>query len=169
MLTARQTLRQIIGRCGVGRIRLKRALQLASRLGVSHAVIGLSVFALGTSLPELATTLLAALHRHSDVALGNVLGSNVANIGLIMGLVSLVYPMRVNWMDIRRDVFFMSAATVLAVAAVLTSRLDALTGAVLWAVLLVSLWFGIRKLSDVFISPRPHRIKVLEGVAERID
>ncbi len=67
-------------------------VQLASRLGVSNAVIGLSVIALGTSLPELATTLLAALHRHSDVALGNVLGSNLFNLLAVMGLTAMVAP-----------------------------------------------------------------------------
>jgi cation:H+ antiporter len=67
-------------------------VQLASRLGVSNAVIGLSVIALGTSLPELATTLLAALHRHSDVALGNILGSNLFNILAVMGLTAMVAP-----------------------------------------------------------------------------
>jgi len=68
------------------------AVQLASRFGVSSALIGLSLVAVGTSLPELATTVVAALQRHSDLALGNVIGSNLFNLLAIMGLTALVAP-----------------------------------------------------------------------------
>jgi cation:H+ antiporter len=62
------------------------AVQAAEALGVTEGVIGLSVVAFGTSLPELATTMAAALRRHADVAIGNVLGSNLFNILAIMGI-----------------------------------------------------------------------------------
>ena len=68
------------------------AVQIARSLGVSDAVIGVSVVALGTSLPELATTLIAAIQRQSDVALGNILGSNLFNILAILGVTALVAP-----------------------------------------------------------------------------
>ena len=68
------------------------AVQLAETLGVSDAVIGLSVVALGTSLPELATTLVAAMRGQADVALGNVLGSNLFNLLAIMGVVGVLAP-----------------------------------------------------------------------------
>jgi cation:H+ antiporter len=68
------------------------AVEIARSLGVSDAVIGLSLVALGTSLPELGTTVVAAFHRHSDVALGNVLGSNLFNILAIMGITAVVAP-----------------------------------------------------------------------------
>lgn len=68
------------------------AVQLAEAIGVTDAVIGLSVVAFGTSLPELATTVAAAIRRHADVAIGNVLGSNLFNLLGIMGAVSLVAP-----------------------------------------------------------------------------
>jgi cation:H+ antiporter len=68
------------------------AVELAESLGVPSAVIGLSLIALGTSLPELFTTLIAAVHRSSDVALGNVLGSNLFNILAIMGATAMVAP-----------------------------------------------------------------------------
>ncbi|MGV0035601.1 MAG: sodium:calcium antiporter [Candidatus Azotimanducaceae bacterium WSBS_2022_MAG_OTU7] len=63
---------------------------LASSWGVSEAVIGLSLIALGTSLPELSTTVIAALHKSSDVAIGNVVGSNLFNILAILGITSLL-------------------------------------------------------------------------------
>lgn len=71
---------------------LDGAIQIATRFGVSSAVVGLSVVALGTSLPELATTVVAAFQRHSDLALGNVIGSNLFNILAIMGLAALLAP-----------------------------------------------------------------------------
>lgn len=68
------------------------AVEIASALGVSNAVIGLTVVAVGTSLPELATTFVADVQRHSDVAVGNILGSNIMNIVAIMGLTALIAP-----------------------------------------------------------------------------
>jgi cation:H+ antiporter len=85
----------ILGTAGLplgAQLMVDGAVQLAQSAGVSDAAIGLSVIALGTSLPELATTVVAALHRHSDVALGNVLGSNLFNILGIMGITAVVAP-----------------------------------------------------------------------------
>jgi cation:H+ antiporter len=68
------------------------AVAIAELAGVPSSVIGLSVVAIGTSLPELATTVVAALHRHADLALGNVLGSNLFNMLAIMGVAAMVSP-----------------------------------------------------------------------------
>lgn len=65
------------------------ATSIARSFGISETVIGLTLVAVGTSLPELATTLVAAMRRHADVALGNVIGSNIANILAILGISSL--------------------------------------------------------------------------------
>ncbi len=69
---------------------LASAESLASKAGVPEAVIGLSLIALGTSLPELATALAAALHRHSAVAMGNVIGSNLFNVLGVMGIAGMI-------------------------------------------------------------------------------
>lgn len=66
------------------------AVAVADRLGFSEAVIGCTIIAVGTSLPELCTTLIAAFHKTSDIALGNIIGSNVFNILLILGLISVL-------------------------------------------------------------------------------
>lgn len=80
------------------------AQDLARDFGVSDEVIGLTLVAIGTSLPELATTVMAALRRQADVALGNVIGSNLLNILAIMGVTSLFGPLIINdkllWVDI---------------------------------------------------------------------
>lgn len=68
-----------------GEFIVKSAVDLATRLGVSEAVIGLTVVALGTSLPELATSVIAACKHNSDIALGNVIGSNIFNVFFVLG------------------------------------------------------------------------------------
>jgi cation:H+ antiporter len=92
---------------------LDGAVQLATHFGVPSAVIGLSVVALGTSLPELATTVVAAFQRHSDLALGNVIGSNLFNVLAIMGLAALLAPapIAVPPSFLRFDLLVMLAAT----------------------------------------------------------
>ncbi len=92
---------------------LDGAVLIATRFGVSSAVIGLSVVALGTSLPELATTVVAAFQRHSDLALGNVIGSNLFNILAIMGLAALLAPAPIAVPPgfLRFDLLVMLAAT----------------------------------------------------------
>ena len=66
------------------------AVEIASELGVSEIVIGLSVVAVGTSLPELAGTITAARMGHKEIAIGNVIGSNIANIFMVMGVLAMV-------------------------------------------------------------------------------
>ncbi len=71
------------------------AVAVASFLGVSQVVIGLTVVAVGTSLPELATSLVAALHKEADIAVGNVIGSNIFNVVAILGTAAVVEPMNI--------------------------------------------------------------------------
>ncbi len=86
---------------------------LASSWGVSEAVIGLSLIALGTSLPELSTTIIAALHKSSDVAIGNVVGSNLFNILAILGITAMLTDIPVDPQFLRFDLWVMFAATIL--------------------------------------------------------
>ena len=75
---------------------VREAIQIASRIGLSQTFIGISVVALGTSLPELATSAVAAAKGESDISVGNVVGSNLFNICLVMGVVGLFNPMVVD-------------------------------------------------------------------------
>jgi cation:H+ antiporter len=72
------------------------AVTIARRLGVSDAVIGLTLVALGTSLPELATSIVAALKRHTDLAVGNIIGSNIFNLLGILGIAAWVRPLQLD-------------------------------------------------------------------------
>ena len=91
---------------------VRGAVKLAERLGISALVIGLTVVAFGTSAPEMAVSVQASLSGSGDIAVGNVIGSNIANILLILGLSALVAPRVVSRQLVRLDVPVMLAAGV---------------------------------------------------------
>ncbi len=91
------------------------ATAIASAYGVSETVIGLTLVAVGTSLPELATTVMAAIRRQADVAVGNVIGSNIFNLLGIIGIAVLVGPIPVDPEFLSFDLWVMLAASVILV------------------------------------------------------
>ena len=91
------------------------SIVIARTFGVSETAIGLTLVAVGTSLPELATTVMAALRRHADVALGNVIGSNIFNLLGIIGVAALVGPIPVDREILHFDLWIMLAASLLLV------------------------------------------------------
>jgi len=78
---------------GGGKLFVDSAVELAVSFGMSQAVIGLTIVAIGTSLPELATSVVAALKKNSDIAVGNIVGSNIFNVFFVLGLSSLISPL----------------------------------------------------------------------------
>jgi len=76
-----------------GELIVKSAVNIATRMGVSEAVIGLTIVALGTSLPELATSVIAAFKKNSDIALGNVIGSNIFNVFFVLATSATIRPL----------------------------------------------------------------------------
>ncbi len=90
--------------------------------GVSDTVIGLTFVAVGTSLPELATTAVAALRRQAEMALGNVIGSNMFNILAVLGITSLVSPIPVAAEILHFDLWIMLGASVLLIPFVYMGR-----------------------------------------------
>ncbi|MDP6475236.1 MAG: calcium/sodium antiporter [Alphaproteobacteria bacterium] len=92
---------------------VEAAVVVARGIGMSEAVIGLTVVAVGSSLPELATSIVAAYHKHADVALGNVIGSSVFNILGILGLVSVIHPIAAPHEIAVFDIWIMLGTTAL--------------------------------------------------------
>ena len=86
---------------------------IALRSGVSHLVVGLTVVAFGTSAPELTASLVAALKGSGDICFGNVVGSNVANVALILGITALMLPVKVNRLLLRWELPFMIGVSAL--------------------------------------------------------
>lgn len=99
-----------------GEVMVRGASALASRFGVSPLAIGLTVVAFGTSAPELFVNITAALRGNTGLSFGNIFGSNMANIGLIIAITALVGPLRIRNVVIAREVPMMMLATLVAAA-----------------------------------------------------
>ncbi|MDQ7080947.1 MAG: calcium/sodium antiporter [Paracoccaceae bacterium] len=103
----------VIGLPAGAELLINGALEIAHELGVSESVIGLTLVAVGTSLPELATTIMAALRKHGDVAMGNVIGSNMFNLLGIMGITSFFGPLDIPLGILHFDLWVMLGSALL--------------------------------------------------------
>ncbi len=92
---------------------VRGASALAARLGIRPLIVGLTVVAFGTSAPELALNLVAAFNGNTDLSLGNIVGSNIANIGLVLGVAAMIRAMKVDRNLVRREIPIMVSATVI--------------------------------------------------------
>jgi cation:H+ antiporter len=107
---------------GGGHLLVEGAVGIARTLGMSDRLIGLTLIAVGTSLPELATSVIAAVRGHSDIAVGNVVGSNIFNVLLILGASGLVGTIHAPLHTLRLDLVALGAMTVLAAIVIATRR-----------------------------------------------
>lgn len=108
---------------------VKAAAAIADKVGVSEFVIGLTVVAVGTSIPELASSALASFKQESDLVLGNVVGSNIANIGLVIGLTAIAAAIITRKEMLKRDGYIMLFAALIFAAFVLNGVISRLEGA----------------------------------------
>lgn len=92
---------------------VKNAIIIAQQLGMSEAMIGLTIVAAGTSVPELATSVVAAVKRQSDIAIGNVIGSNIFNILLILGTAGAIHPIETPDINILDSLFLLGTGLML--------------------------------------------------------
>jgi cation:H+ antiporter len=154
---------------------VRGAIALAMRIGLSPLVISLTVVGFGTSTPELLVSMRAAIAGQSDIALGNVVGSNTANILLIIGLSALIAPMR-NWdATVKRDAYVMLAVAVITLGLVQLSVIGRLAGLImlgaLAAYLATAYLVGRRTHSDAAsahdasLAPAGPSIPALPGIA----
>jgi cation:H+ antiporter len=111
-----------------GELLVRGAVASAKALGVSPLLIGLTLVGFGTSTPELVTSVTAALNGSPGIAVGNVVGSNIANILFILGLSAVIYPMAVNPKGFKRDALMVSAAALACLGVVLYGRMGMLIG-----------------------------------------
>ncbi|MCS7102198.1 MAG: calcium/sodium antiporter, partial [Burkholderiaceae bacterium] len=120
---------------------VRGASKLALAVGISPLVVGLTVVAFGTSAPEVAVSVGAAAAGSADVAVGNVVGSNILNVLLILGVTALAAPLAVHAQVVRQEVPVMLGATVLALALMLDRTIGRLEGALLLALLIAYVAF----------------------------
>ena len=114
----------LIGFAGLvvgGELIVKSAVDIAMRCGVSEAIIGLTIVALGTSLPELATSVIAAAKHNSDIALGNVLGSNIFNVFFVLATSATIHPLP-DYDGIELDACMVALGSIIVWMAVKTNR-----------------------------------------------
>ena len=119
-----------------GELLVRGAVASAKALGVSPLLIGLTLVGFGTSTPELVTSVTAAMNGSPGIAVGNVVGSNIANILLILGLAAVIYPMAVNPKGFKRDAIMLVASAIACTVVVLYGRMGPIIGMLFIASLL---------------------------------
>ncbi len=125
------------------------AASMARNLRIPPMVIGLTIVSIGTSLPEMVVAAMAALNNNRDLGIGNALGSNIANIGLVIGVTALIMPLAVKSITLRREMPVLLLVTVFAFVLMLDGNLDFIDGMMLIAVLaLVLIWIARIGLKD---------------------
>ncbi len=117
---------------------VKGAVNIARDVGIPDAIIGLSLVAVGTSLPELATAIVAAIRRHSDVVIGNVIGSNIFNVLAILGVTVVIQPIEVSARFRDIDAPVMLAASLVLLALLFSARVIGRA----WGALLLAAYVG---------------------------
>lgn len=154
-----------------GDILVRGAVGTAERLNVSPLITGLVLVGFGTSMPELVTSLKAALSGAPGIAVGNVVGSNIANILLILGFAAVITPIKTDPQAFKRDAPMLAIATAACVLFALSGSFGRLTGAVFLAMLFGYIGFTYlreRKTSDAqarlhveetkLVERRPHKL-----------
>ncbi|MEZ9300819.1 calcium/sodium antiporter [Vibrio splendidus] len=145
------------------------AAALARNFGISPLVIGMTILAMGSSAPEMMVSATAALDGKTDTAVGNVLGSNIANIALILGITALIKPLSISSGVIRRELPLMIGVTLLAGALLWDNHLGFYEGVLLF-VLFAAFLFAMRQISrsekkngDAFLEEQESEVP--EGVS----
>ena len=160
---------------------VKGSSSLARSLGVTPIVIGLTVVAFGTSAPELVVSLISSIKGKSMIAVGNVVGSNICNIALVLGLSAVLHPIKSNPIVVRRDIPIMLAISLYLLLLTFNSKLGRLEGATLFVgiILYTCMNYYLAKketvgaaeieseLEDIgFVSSRPKQILMIAaGIA----
>lgn len=146
-----------------GEVLIRGSLAAARRLNISPLLSGLLIVGFGTSAPELAVSVDAALSQNPDIAVGNVVGSNIGNILLILGLCALISPMVVRPLALRRDAGTGVAASVIFLVLVAGSALGRLDGVILIALLVAYLvWAYVTERSQSIPAAAMHAAEASE-------
>ncbi|MEC7872770.1 MAG: sodium:calcium antiporter, partial [Candidatus Neomarinimicrobiota bacterium] len=124
---------------------VKGGVAVAEKYGISTLVIGLTIVAFGTSLPELLVSLNAALQGSPSIAVGNAIGSNIANVGLVLSLSAFIFPISLNYSLIKRDLYIYILSCVIFILFSLDGRLSKFEGAFFVNSLLFYIIYSIKK------------------------
>lgn len=165
-----------VGLCLLGiaaEVLVKGASSLSRRFGLSPLVIGLTIVSIGTSLPELVVSVEAAVTGSGGLALGNVIGSNIANIGLILGIAALIAPIAVQAQVVRMDAPLLVAVSVGFIGLIWDGRLSRGDGVLLTVGILAYVFYTVRMAQRASLDlqeeanevlPSPHSVFVDGGL-----
>ena len=148
-----------------GEFLVRGAVGLAQILRISPLLAGLTIVGFGTSTPELATSIQAAMAGSPGIALGNVIGSNIANILLILGASAVLLPLVVQPAAFKRDAIALAGSTALCVVAVLMGTIGALTGVVLLAALVAYIVWAYRSEKEAGDAEAERHVTEAEDAA----
>nr|WP_210292055.1 calcium/sodium antiporter [Aurantimonas endophytica] len=146
---------------GGGEFLVRGSVSIADRFGISKLVVGLVIVGFGTSAPELLVSIQAALGGSPDISVGNVVGSNIANVLLIVGVAALIAPVANSDPAIRRDLVVMVLASIGVTAIFFTGEISRLTGVAMLAAL--ALYLGVTYALEA------RRVKAANGDAGAIE
>jgi cation:H+ antiporter len=125
---------------------------IARRLGISQLVIGMTIVAYGTSTPELVVSVNSALKGLPDISLGNVVGSNIANIGLILGLSAIVSPLLVKRSVVRKEIPIMIGTSLILVPLSFDGKISEFEGVMLVSMLVVFSFYSYRQVKKESVT-----------------
>ena len=117
------------------------ASSIASRFGIPQLIIGLTIVAMGTSLPEAFVSITAALKSNAAITIGNVVGSNILNVGIILGITALIRPLRIQNSTIKYEMPFMILVTLVLILLGINTTISRLDGIIMWLFFLGYLYY----------------------------
>lgn len=144
-----------------GELLIRGAMSAANKLHISPFLSGLIIVGFGTSMPELIVSVNAVLNNNPNIALGNIIGSNIGNIGLILGVCGLISPLAFKQSALKRDAIVMLSAVVLLILIGFTGQFSTLSGVVMICTLFSYLGFTIYKENN--LDSPSHKLHQDEG------
>jgi len=155
-------------------ILVKNSSWLAKSIGITPLIVGMTVVAFGTSAPELLVSTIASVQGDSAIAIGNVIGSNIANIGLVLGLMVLIWPPKAEESAVRREFPFLIIVSVLIFILSLDGEIGRIDGAVMIVLFIIFIYYNVITVRRKMLSKFKHDIeeveeKIEEGIEKIID
>ena len=138
-------------------------VSLAKKLRISSMVIGLTVVAYGTSTPELAASILAAFNSHTELILGNIIGSNISNIGMVIGISAIFAPLLISRITVTRWIPIMIGVSLLVVAMSYDGQISQIDGLILIAALIAFTLYTIKTVKKQKVQDASAENETIEG------
>ena len=127
---------------------IRGSVKIAKMMRISQIVIGLTIVAFATSTPELVVSVSSALQGQTDISLGNIIGSNIINIGLILGLSATIFPIAVHVKTIRREIPIMIAVSLFIIPISLDGNISQIEGGILVIALFIFIFYSYRQAKN---------------------